>query len=212
MAGTKLFIVTMTFGQNLWKRKKWSAVWNCRRWLCEQEMKFTTFSTFSRTRFCGRLKCFVTRPSLWIMRCVHSASGSFLRMSACNPPQQPDIERPPSVLTPTHLVQSVLFAHTNVSVSQTSPAFFCTCRCTFTKEKFLHPQTVCKKDMDILVTIRRVILPKFLPFHSLDQLFVDVFGHALDCATDGIVGQRQSLKQSSRIFTNHNVHHITFSG
>ena len=105
----------------------------------------------------------------------------------------------------------VVFTHKCVSISNKS-CVFCTCRCIFTKEKFLHPQNVCKKDIDILVNVRRVILPKFLPFHSLDQLLVDVFGHALDCATDGIVGQRQSIKQSSLIFTNHNVHHITFRG
>jgi len=66
--------------------------------------------------------------------------------------------------------------------------------------------------MDILVTVHRVILPEFLPFHSLHQLIVDVFGHALDCVNDGIVGERQPLKQCSLIFTNHNVHHIQCSG
>jgi len=66
--------------------------------------------------------------------------------------------------------------------------------------------------MDILVSVYRFILSEFIPFHSLDQLLDDVFNHALDSATEGIVRQRQFLKQSSRIFTNHNVHHINFSG
>jgi len=32
----------------------------------------------------------------------------------------------------------VVFTHINVSVSETSPEFLCTCNDTFTKEKFLH--------------------------------------------------------------------------
>ena len=38
MAGTKLFTVTMTFDQNLWNLRKWSIVWNYRRWLLLNEI------------------------------------------------------------------------------------------------------------------------------------------------------------------------------
>ena len=103
----------------------------------------------------------------------------------------------------------VFFTHKCVSNSNKSWLFFCACSGTFTKEMFLHLQTVCKKNMEFLVSVLPFILPEFLPFHSLDQLLDYVFGHALDCATKFTDRQRQILKQSSRIFTNHNVHHTT---
>ena len=63
MAGTKLFIVTVTFGLNLCKYKRWSSVWNCRLWLCVQEM--------SSSINCGRLgtgrRCL---PLLWYFSMV----------------------------------------------------------------------------------------------------------------------------------------------
>ena len=74
-----------------------------------------------------------------------------------------DVERPPK-----HLVQSTLFSHTHVSVSQSAESLHLQWY-WYKRDQFCHhPSTVCRNQIGILVTVHRVILPEFLSFHFID--------------------------------------------